>query len=315
MHGTDPGIRPDWRFSGVQTQKEIEPPLAWRPWLRLVDLVLKAADDGIWDAAAPLPPSVEDAGVHGVRPEDARLEAPLLHGTVLRLNPRPVRRLVRDLLKAAAQGGQAGSPLAALGSARLDTMALLRAALTHDNDAIADTSAKQGVEPEALAVIAHLSAVPLLHACAKRLNSSVPETWMRGDCPICGAWPSLAELRGLERNRRLRCGRCASDWLLPVLHCPFCAEVHHDQLGSLLPEGEQQTRRVDVCKTCNGYIKTFSVLRPMSLRSLLMEDLGSIELDLVAQERGYARPSRPAYPMAITIERVSSIPNVLARWA
>ncbi|MGI9075785.1 MAG: formate dehydrogenase accessory protein FdhE [Gemmatimonadaceae bacterium] len=314
MHGTEPGIRSGGRFSGAETQKEIEPPLAWRPWLRLVELVLKAAEDRFWDAAAPLPPGGTGAGVHGVRPEDARQMAPLLHGTVLRLNARPVRRLVRDLLKAAAEGGDPGSSLAVVGSARLDSMALMTAALTHDHDAIADMSAEQTIDAEALAVIAHLSAVPLLHACAKRLNSSVPETWMRGYCPICGAWPSLAELRGLERNRRLRCGRCASDWLLPVLHCPFCAEVRHDQLASLLPEGEQQTRRVDVCKTCNGYIKTFSVLRPMSLSSLLMQDLQSVELDIVAQERGYARPSSPAYPLAITIERVSSIPNVLARW-
>ena len=315
MHGTEPSIRPAGRFSGAETQKEIEqPPLAWGPWLRMVEQVLKAAEDHFWDAAAPPPPNGTGAGLHGVRPEDAVQEAPLLHGTVLRLNARPIRRLVRDLLKAATEG-DAGASLSSLSSGRLDTMALMKAALTHDHHAIEEMAAKQGVESEALAVIANLSAMPLLHACAKRLAGSVSETWMRGYCPICAAWPSLAELRGLERNRRLRCGRCASDWLLPVLHCPFCAEVHHDQLGSLLPEGEQQTRRVDVCKACNGYIKTFSVLRPMSLRSLLMEDLGSVELDLAAQERGYARPSHTAFPLAITIERVSSIPNVLARWA
>lgn len=275
--------------------------------------MLSRAEDDFWDAAAP-PGRAANSADEGIRPDRASLAAPLLHGTVVRLNARPVRRLVRDLLKAAGEGGEADASLAALRSVRLDALEFLKAAITQDHDAIEQLAISADVEPGALAVVAHLAAVPLLHACARRLNSSVPDTWMKGYCPICAAWPALGELRGLERNRRLRCGRCASDWMLPVLHCPFCGEVHHDQLGSLLPEGQEQTRRIDVCRSCTGYIKTFSVLRPMSLHALLMEDLGSVELDLAAQERGFARPARRAYPLTMTIERVSSLPRVLARW-
>jgi FdhE protein len=279
--------------------------------VRLLELVLKAADDPVREAAVPQPAA---PWPEGTRPP----EAPLLHGTILRPNARRVRRLLRELLRTAAEGGVedgGGASLARLRSRRVDTPALLRAAIAGDGDSIKEIATAAGVEADALGVVAQLAALPLLHACARRLHERVPPAWVKGYCPICGAWPTLAELRGLEHNRRLRCGRCGGDWPLPVLHCPFCDEVRHDQLSSLLPEGEEQTRRIDTCNTCKGYVKAFTTLRPMSLRSLTLEDLASVELDIVARERGYTRPSRPAYPLAITIERPGSLPALLERWA
>jgi FdhE protein len=301
MHGTTSSIRAAGGISGAGHQPEIEP--VWRPWLRLLELVLAAADDASWAAAVPEPAAD--------RPPDA----PLLHGVLIRLDARRFRRLVRELVRHASAGEEAGgASLARLRSRRLDMPGLLRAAIARDGDAIERVATAAGAEPNAVDVVAQLASVPLLQACAKRLGGRVPPDWMKGYCPICGAWPTLAELRGLERNRRLRCGRCSSDWPLPVLRCPFCDELHHKSLGSLLPEGEAQTRRVDVCNTCKGYLKTFTTIRPMSLRSLLMDDLASVELDLAAQERGYTRPARTAYPLAIAVERVSRLPAVLERW-
>jgi FdhE protein len=159
------------------------------------------------------------------------------------------------------------------------------------------------VDAGRLSAVAQLALVPILRTCATRLREHVPESWISGYCPVCGAWPALAELRGLERNRRLRCGRCSSDWPIPVLRCPFCSELRHDKLHALLPEGDEQTRRVDVCDTCNGYLKCFSALQPMPLKSLAITDLSTVELDIVAQQRGYARPSRLAYPLSVTVKR------------
>ena len=305
MHRTPSSVRAAGRLSGAghdREQAQLEP--SWRPWLRLLDVVLQAAEDPAWEAAVPQPVA------------DRPPEAPLLHGTIVRPNVRRARRLVRELLRVAVESGEGGASLAKLRSRRLDALALLRAAIARDADALREMASAAAVEVDALGVVAQLAAMPILHACAKHLQEQVPETRLEGYCPICGAWPVLAELRGLERNRRLRCGCCGGDWPLPVLHCAFCGEIRHDQLGYLLPEGEEQNRRVDVCKTCKGYVKTFSTLRPMSLRSLVMEDLASVELDIAAQERGYARPSNSAYPLAITVERPdSSLPSLLGRWA
>ena len=180
---------------------------------------------------------------------------------------------------------------------------MLEAAIAQDAERIERAADAAGVDGGRLAVAAQLAATPILRACAAHLRERIPRSWVKGYCPICGAWPATVELRGLERNRRLRCGRCASDWALPVLQCVFCNELRHDRLRSLLPEGDEQTRRIDACDSCKGYVKTFSTLQAMPPRTLATIDLATVELDIVAEERGYGRPSRLAFPVALTISR------------
>ena len=301
MHGTSTSVRAAGRFSGATAQggqPEVDP--AWRPWLRMVDRAQKAAEDPEWERLDVEPPA------------DRATEAPLLHGAVLHVDARRARRLLRDLLREAERSaGDADSERPNEGgrsaprsrARRLVTGSVLQAAIAQDAEGIERAADSAGVDAGRLAVAAQLAAIPILRACASQLREQIPESWMKGYCPICGAWPATAELRGLERNRRLRCGRCASDWALPVLQCPFCNELRHDRLRSLLPEGDEQTRRVDACDTCKGYVKTFSTLQAMRPRALATIDLATVELDMVAEERGYARPSRLAFPVAITIGR------------
>jgi FdhE protein len=183
---------------------------------------------------------------------------------------------------------------------RLESSGIARAAIVHDTDSIDRLAAAAGIDAGRLAVVAQLAVVPLLSACATRFRDQISATWLHGYCPICGAWPALAETRGLDRSRRLRCGRCSSDWAIPVLRCPYCDEMRHAQLHALVPEADEQTRRVDVCETCKGYVKTFATLQALPFRSLATMDLATVELDIMAQDRGYARPSHVAYPMTLT---------------
>src|SRR5207302_1296419 len=81
-----------------------------------------------------------------------------------------------------------------------------------------------------------MAAVPLLQACARGLASQIPASWWEGYCPVCGAWPVVAEYTGLERKRQLRCGRCGTGWAIPLLRCVFCDEIEHDNLAYLTPE-------------------------------------------------------------------------------
>ena len=287
MHGTTTSVRSPGRLPGspVAVAADFDP--AWRLWVRLLDLALEAAEDAAWADAVP------------ELPGDGSLGTPLLQGAIVRVDARRVRRLVRELLR------EAGVELMPR-PRRLDALGVLHGAIVQDADAMERTALTAGTEVGPLAAVAQLAVIPLLRACATRFRERIPESWMQGYCPVCAAWPTLVEIRGLERNRRLRCARCSTDWPIPVLRCPFCNEMHHDKLHALLPEGDEQTRRVDVCDSCKGYIKGFSTLQAMPLRSLATTDLATVELDLVAQERGYERPSRVAFPLSITVVRANA---------
>ena len=194
-------------------------------WLTLVEAALaETADVGRWRAAIPAPAEGRPA------------RAPLLHGTEIAVDGRAVRRFVRRIAGLAALNGGALD--------RLDSVALLEAAIRQD-DARIDTFAG-GRDPATLRVVAQVAAVPLLVASAQTMGAAVSAAWWEGYCPVCGAWPTLAEFRGLERKRWLRCGRCGTEWEIPLLRCAFCGETHHEHLGYLAPEEGETSRKVEV---------------------------------------------------------------------
>jgi len=305
MHRTTTSVGTSGRFPATPvTPPDLDP--AWRPWVRLLDVALGAAEAPGWVAA----PAVPDP--------DRPFGAPLLHGATLRLEPRRARSLVRELLRTAdrslAERGDTRRdeappdvPSRARGRRSLDALGVIEAAIGQDTGAIERLATSAAVDADLLAAIAQLAAMPVLAACAVSHRDRIPKSWMHGYCPVCGAWPGIAETRGLERSRRLRCGRCSSDWPIPVLRCPYCDELDHAKLHALVPDGNEQTQRVDVCDTCKGYLKTYSTLQPMSLRSLAMMDLATVELDIAARDRGYARPERPGFALSVTVRRSPAV--------
>jgi FdhE protein len=296
MHGTTSSLGTSRALPGPEAGAQLDQ--AWRPWVKLLDIALTSAESGAWEGAVPALVEPVDSGLPP--------NAPLLHGTSAQVDGRLARGLVRELIGGVGDlAGDAQVALTRLRGRRVDALALIQAAIVRDHGTIESIAASVGVDAHAFEVIGQLAVMPLLYMCGQRYRDLIPSEWMKGYCPVCAAWPTVVELRGLERNRRLRCGRCASDWPLPVLQCAFCDELHHDQLGTLTPEGEPQTRRVDVCRSCKGYLKGFTTLRPMSLRMVAMTDLASVDLDLVAQEREYTRPDRSAFALAFSVTRAA----------
>jgi FdhE protein len=253
----------------------------WRSWLRLVEATIAAVNDSAWDTVAPrLDPA---------RPETA----PLLAGAEIAVDRSLARRWVRRLLEAAArEGGPAAGSLGAAASA-LDPHEFLQAVVGQDTGALSHLAAGAGADPKVLAALGGLAAMPPLQACARRLAGQLPEAWSRGYCPLCGAWPVLAEVRGLAPSRRLRCARCGGDWRAEWLCCVYCGETDHARLGSLVSDSHGETRKVDTCAACRGYLKTVTTLEPSPADTVALEDLGTVDLDVAALERGYARPDRP----------------------
>src|SRR5262249_10102073 len=106
-----------------------------------------------------------------------------------------------------------------------------------------------------------------------------------------GSWPLLAESRGLEQLRYLRCGLCATAWEGSRFRCLFCGNDDHNKLGYFHVEGEENRYRAASCDECRGYVKVVSTLSALSPPQLLVTDLATLHLDLVAAEHGYFVPA------------------------
>jgi FdhE protein len=250
-------------------------------WLALLEAALAESEDrATWEAAVPAAPAA-----------DRPVKAPLLYRAHITVDERATRRWVKHLAARARVGP-------------VDAVALLEAGLRQDS-----------TDPPALRVVAQMAAMPLLHACARLLGQALPASWWEGYCPLCGAWPVLTEYIGLERKRQLRCGRCGTGWALPMLRCVFCDETDHERLGYLAPDGDEEMRKVEVCKTCKGYVKGLTTVRSLAPWAILLDDLATVHLDVVAIDRGYERPERSAYALdaRITARRRGLLPFRLRR--
>ena len=249
----------------------------WQGWIGLLDVARQAMDEAWSVALTPARTS----------PSPGRGE-PLLHNRTLSVDAGQARALLEEL---------------GLRLSRADSLALLSAAISGDTPVIQRFATQQEVDAAALESRAHLAALPLLQACRQQLQSLLPQLWSESYCPICAAWPVLAERRGLDRSRRLRCGRCATDWEVEWLYCIYCGERDHRKLGSLSPEESGEMLKVETCDTCHGYLKSIASLQGFQPLELLLQDLETVELDLVALQRGYHRPQQSSVSADNAAER------------
>jgi FdhE protein len=118
------------------------------------------------------------------------------------------------------------------------------------------------------------------------------EKWRRRYCPTCGSLPAMAQLVGEEHGRRrlLSCGCCGTRWHFKRTCCPFC-ESDSQRLESVIVEGESGLR-IDHCTSCGGYIKTYD---GQGNESLLLSDWSSLQLDVLAADRGLKRLAASLY--------------------
>jgi FdhE protein len=281
MQRTAPNLRADTaaRLAELERQRP-----EWHSWITMLGEAERALNDGGW----PTPLNEVDLGRrYSGSPEDA----PLLNGRMLRVDPTRIQRLVGVLAATASAGDVVGgTSLRRYRPSETETLALISAAVRQDGDEIKELAAERDVDAGALASVAHLAAFPLLQLCGRLLENLVPPYWDHGYCPVCAAWPILAERRGLDRSRRLRCGRCAAEWEVQWLCCIYCGEREHDRLGSLQPDDPGERFKVEICATCRGYLKSIASLQGFPAFELLLQDLETVEFDLVALDRGYSRP-------------------------
>lgn len=225
-------------------------------------------------------------GVPALAGEPIPIPAAVLKPTLL--------RLCEELSRGGA-GAAADHIQSLVEEGRLEPGPLFAASLARDQQVIRSGAAHHGLAPDLLWLVAELAVSPFAHVLQRRLFTSddgSPGTalpaWDRGYCPACGSWPALAEVAASRRT--LRCSFCALAWELDVYSCIYCGEVG-EPFVTAAPNEERKDRRVEVCSTCSGYLKTVDVSTLSPFPLLAIADLETMDLDMAAMERGYARPA------------------------
>ena len=240
---------------------------------------------------------------------------PLLEGLAMSVDPDRTEALLVRLgaVAARAMPGEAESFHRATARLAIDPAASIEASITQDRvwlDVAADNT---GVDAGLLATLAHVAALPLLQACGRQAAPLIAgATWNAGYCPVCAGWPTLCEMRGLERTRWLRCGRCGAGWPSQGQRCAFCGNANHETLGYLAAEAEREARRAETCDLCHSYLKTLATLTALSSVDLLVRDAATVELDVAAINDGYGRPEQPGFQLHVRVEPIRRLDGRLS---
>ena len=207
--------------------------------------------------------------------------------------------------------GEAGEPASRLARRlnrrEIDLGSLIASSLGRQQEAIREKAHHVGVSPDLLWLVAELTAGPI--ACWLRrevlFEHPAVETllagWREGFCPACGSWPAFAEHTGNnQRSRTLRCSFCGLGWTPPVHRCIYCDE-HGPAFVMASPEPGDETRRLEMCQRCGGYLKGVEVAEETPFALLPVVDLETSDLDVGATTRGYGRPPMHDFQSAGTV--------------
>ena len=159
----------------------------------------------------------------------------------------------------------------------------------HDEKYLSDIAGEFDIDRPILKFLIHASVQPSLEANARKLKGHVDlKNWLRGYCPICGSPPQISELKG-EGQRYYLCSFCGFYWPGERIKCPFCDNREHDKLHYFYEDGKE-AYRVDQCDNCRQYVKTIDSRKLDYEPDLILEDIVTIHLDILAVEKGFKKP-------------------------
>jgi len=172
--------------------------------------------------------------------------------------------------------------------------AVWRSFLEHDWEPWEEWVSIEGIDISSLLFLARSCIRPSLDWVAEDIlrRFPLPDTWLKGYCPICGSLPALLFLQGAG-ERKAYCSWCGTTWGLHRLQCPYCDNRYHESLGYLQVEAEPQYR-IHYCRLCKSYFKTIDTREQLDFPYLPLEEWTTLHLDLLAQKGGWNLPASPS---------------------
>ncbi len=187
-----------------------------------------------------------------------------------------------------------------ISGAELNVEELFQETAAGNGEFVASLSERLNLRADILSFLAENSLRPNFEAYARELEGHVDqESWWRAYCPICGSEPVMAELVGRERKRFLVCSCCGYEWRFKRIQCPFCENEERRQFKYFFTEEGDRAYRVETCQKCKKYIKTVDTEALNDAFMPLVEDVGTLYLDVVAKKEGY---SRGVHPLGLNLE-------------
>ena len=228
---------------------------------------------------------------------------PVFHGEPIPIPEQILQQGLRtfcdDLAGGAASRNAALAISATLDTGQLQSKELLLACLRRDQRRVKQMAMHHALAPDILWLLAELALTPFAYLLCLRTISDSPgysknindvlNKWDLGFCPICASWPAIVEVSG---DHVLRCSFCAMSWHLSSYRCLYCNNDGQNFITAA-PDPEQSGRRLQMCGECGGYVKVLAVETPSVFPLLAIDDLASMDLDLLAIERKYIRPALP----------------------
>lgn len=205
----------------------------------------------------------------------------------------PVEQLDRfcDDLAEGGAGAVAEHILEVFIRGRVDRRSLLAASLRRDGRAIRAGANQLGVAPDLFWLVGELAAAPIAYRAQAKLlgdrRGADAPLWDDGHCLACGSWPGLAEM--VADLRTMRCSFCGASWRPREMACTYCGESG-ERFTLAAPDVERPFWRLELCRVCDGYLKTIDVPRPAPFPLASLDDLATTTLDVAAMQHGFRRP-------------------------
>jgi FdhE protein len=243
-----------------------------------------------------------------VAPASDETEARALDPASVPMDPALLMSLVQSIQSAAGRQHQPEANLARLLQVAEQEPALLaelarKAAFGPEQEYLQSLGERLEIPPDVLLFVGRVLAAPFVTARGGAANAqddgSLGATRSEtGYCPTCGSPPGLALLKGEEGRRIFCCSLCGQRWAFARLACPHCGNRKQQSLVTLTVE-DQSARWIEACEQCKGYIKTLDERKLPAGQAVvpLVEEAGTLHLDLLAEKEGY----RPKLPYAALV--------------
>lgn len=165
-----------------------------------------------------------------------------------------------------------------------------------ENSYFYDWAQKYPQAPFFFSFIAASCVLPSVKVAGKLLaeHHKSETVWTHGHCPLCGSLPLMGRLVDTAGFRMHTCSFCLHEYKAPRLSCPFCLHSSGDKDNYFSSEDEPGYQ-LQVCHECESYCKVADFREFDRVYIPVLDDLGSLILDMYGRKEGYMRPTLSAW--------------------